>query len=570
MLWKKESNRRDALYIDMYAKCQFASQVNRMFNQTQSKVNKSMLRKNNTVSLKHQQQGDKYSEKNEWNLAIHKYDDSLCYAEERSENISLAYAKRSKCFFQLEMYNECLKDIELAKDAGYPTELMPDLEQRKADCLAHLDNSDGAKSSERVAKLSFEPDEKFPCMANVLKVEKNTDGKHSVIAKQDIDVGKTIIVEDTLKFIHINFERRCTICLKKEPNLVPCKKCAIAKFCSIECQQHFFHENECGVMFSNDIQENGTIMKNLRGIYTVINLFESVDELMDFVEQTISSDANELPGALVDARSKYCAFLKQRTGPEFDDQNLALMMISEFKLILKNSKVNAMFKSKKHNRFLQHLIAQHVLISQHNSRVLMCADPTNPFNLFSCFGVMAAYFNHSCAPNAMITFQNEAKWVYVLVRPVKKGEEVLISWVPFPLEWPTKERKKILWTHKGMIIRLDVYLLYSQTMNKLKESYLLVKFKKNLCFSGLRCDCLRCIGAEADWAHRNRINLDIDFISIMSTAEKLTRKSSASEISLQIEKCVALLKKYGNIDWCFELGEAIMAFIKAYDLHVSN
>lgn len=64
----------------------------------------------------------------------------------------------------------------------------------------------------------------------------------------------------------------------------------------------------------------------------------------------------------------------------------------------------------------------------------------------------STYFNHSCAPNAMITFDGAVNWVYILVRPVKKGEEVLVSWVPFPLDWQTKQRKQILWTHKGILL----------------------------------------------------------------------------------------------------------------------
>lgn len=139
-------------------------------------------------------------------------------------------------------------------------------------------------------------------------------------------------------------------------------------------------------------------------------------------------------------------------------------MIPNFKLILKNSKVNAMFKSTKHRRFLMHLVAQHVLISQHNSRVAICRNRNNhEDHEYSCFGVMAVYFNHSCAPNAMVDFDDAANLAYVLVRPVKKGEEVLISWLPFHLNLNTKQRKQMLWTYKG-----------------------------------LHCDCLRCIGTEAD------------------------------------------------------------------------
>lgn len=521
MLWKKESNRSDAMYEDIYTQCQVRSTMNRICSYIQTEIEKSNPRKNDAISLESRQEGDKYFKKKNWPFADSMYDDSLCYAANGSENIGFAFAKRSKCFLEMNMYNECLKDIELAEKAGYPAKLMPELEQSKAYCMSQLEN--GEKYADSIAMLSFEPDENFPCMANVLKIEKNIDGKHSVVAKQDIAAGETIIVEDTLKFTYGDVNQQCAICLKDAENLIPCHNCSIAMFCSIECQQNFRHEYECGVKQHTDNEDNGRMMKNLRGIYTAINMFASVDELMDFVEQTISSDANELPESLVDERSKYRAFLKQRTGPLVSDEELAAMMISDFNQILINPKLNAMFNTTKHRRFLMHLIAQHQLINQHNSI-------EDDFHQYSCTGVMAAYFNHSCAPNALVYCVSSANLVYVLVRPVKKGEEVVISWWPFPIDTKTKQRKQLLWQHKG-----------------------------------LNCECLRCTGAETDWAQR-RIKLDKDFISIMSMKKKLNAESDTNEISLQIEKCVALLNKYGNINWCSELVDAIMAFTDAYNL----
>lgn len=65
----------------------------------------------------------------------------LCFAENDTENVALAYGNRSACNFGLKMYGKCLTDIELAINANYPDRLKSKLEKRKAECLklVHLD-----------------------------------------------------------------------------------------------------------------------------------------------------------------------------------------------------------------------------------------------------------------------------------------------------------------------------------------------------------------------------------------------------------------------------------------------
>lgn len=67
---------------------------------------------------------------------------------------------------------------------------MSKLDQSENDFLMAHDAS--VPQNEHNVKLSFEPDEKIPCMANVLKIEQNRAYELSVVAKEDIDVGQTI------------------------------------------------------------------------------------------------------------------------------------------------------------------------------------------------------------------------------------------------------------------------------------------------------------------------------------------------------------------------------------------
>ena len=52
--------------------------------------------------------------------ALLKYNESLCFAMEGSEAVGLAYANRSAVYFELRLYEKCIRNIELAKLSGYP------------------------------------------------------------------------------------------------------------------------------------------------------------------------------------------------------------------------------------------------------------------------------------------------------------------------------------------------------------------------------------------------------------------------------------------------------------------
>lgn len=529
MLWKKESRKPDAVYTDIFAGGGIPA-ITKMFK-ADMKVDKSKLRKNNIISLEKQKAGNVQFGKSNWKLAMELYNESLCYAEKGSENIGISYGSRAKCFFELKLYNECLKDIDLAKKAGYPAQLMIKLQQLETKCRKSIQQGHG-RIIEHAAKLSFEANEKFPCLANALKVQRDVDGEYSVIAKEDLNVGQTIVVEDTLKVIHLGYGERCNICMKSLVNLIPCEKCTMAMFCSAECHDHFFHEYECGIKLSEmNTHLNGTTMRNIRGILSAIHMFSSLDELMDFVDETIKSGRNELPDSLLDQRSKYQVFLKLPTGTLFSNQELVSIAISQFNAFMKYPKIGAMFNTPKYRRFLMHLVAQHILIGENNTKVFQRMTKQGATDFYTAFGVMARYFKHSCAPNVDSTFDDVANEVYIVVRPVKRGEEVLISWLPFPMGCPTEQRKQMLRQQKSF-----------------------------------NCDCLRCIGVEANEVFRHRINEhDTEFRSIVSLYFELHDKRYYDPKSRQLmQKCIAFLQKHGELDWCEEIEKVILALVKSY------
>lgn len=94
--------------------------------------------KNDQVATDFRVQGNEYFKKRNWRAAMEFYNQSLRFSNDGSENISLAYANRSSCFLHMEKYIECLKDIELAKENGYPKRLIQKLNDREIVCLKQI------------------------------------------------------------------------------------------------------------------------------------------------------------------------------------------------------------------------------------------------------------------------------------------------------------------------------------------------------------------------------------------------------------------------------------------------
>lgn len=524
MLWEKESKKENALFTDLYAlnggEARLLANSRRLGNKPQRPV------KNDDESLQKRMDGNKHFGQGQWLDALEFYNESLCLAKKGSENISLAYANRSACFFKMRRHEECLNDIELAKKAGYPDSLMHKIDQRKIDCLKGIEKGDSLSESCRT-KLSLEPDEKFPCMANALKIERGDDGEYSVVAVKDIDIGETVVVEKVFHLYLYELQaQKCNICLKSYTNLVPCDRCSAAMFCSDECRTNELHSYECGLVYSSqDSQLNGTMMNDARGVLKAINMFSTVDELMDFVNQTIQSDSKELPDSLSDDKSKYRAFLKLpiNEGLSLDPNQFVCLIFEISKLLQKIPKIDSMFNTKKYRRFLMHLIGCHIQIVENNSVQGCVRRKGQMVTCYNHIGLIEKYFKHSCAPN-VVTCEGDGNHVFITVRSIKKGEQLSFPYFMFLLDSKEK-RQQILWERKKMV-----------------------------------CRCTRCEGVSVSSAQYQQLASDKNYqhIALNFSPNVL---NDMSKVQAMTERCATFLKKYEQMPWCDPIGTVVHAYI---------
>ncbi|XP_031632831.1 uncharacterized protein LOC116346765 [Contarinia nasturtii] len=530
MLWKKETKNYDSMYVDIFALNGGEASLEKAIRNLQCHEKESVLAKNDTQSFQKRQAGNEYFSQGKWVHAITLYNESLLFAENSSKNISLAYANRSACFLKLKKYNECLVDIELAKEARYPSELMPKLDRRKEDCLKQMKNDVPSKLE---TKMTFEPHKHFPWMANVLKIDRDADGGLAIFATEDIDVGENIMAEKSFMcFLYRHYGSKCNICLKSLVNLMPCEKCTIVMFCS-ECKDNPLHPYECGLKSCIRSQTNGQIMRLVRSCLLGIDHFSSADELMNFAEQSIKGDLHEIPTTSLDAKWKYEAFLKL----PIDNNNgvnddVAVIVFKVYKMLLNITKIGSMFQSVKRRRFLMHLILQHYHILELNSAIgtyLPKMDHTENNCYCTQTELYSQYFRHSCAPNVLKVYVHDM-FMITTIRPIKKGAKLLKSiYIEDFLSAPKATRQKNLWQGRKIF-----------------------------------CTCERCISNKmATSAQRRRMTLDPDYLYIVDYDESIRIDKF---MPTAIDKCKSFLQKYGEIRFCKELG----VIVEVYQLFMNT
>ncbi|XP_055326476.1 SET and MYND domain-containing protein 4-like [Sitodiplosis mosellana] len=443
-LWKKETTQNQTGYIDLFASLQEDDVWN---DGATNPLETITFRKDNEKSLESRTRGNEIFAAKNWEDAMEHYNQSLRNAEVGSENVALAYSNRSACFFYMQMYDEALVDIELAKKENLPYRLLPKLQERRQKCL-ELANT-VQRMPEYQPKLDYEPNKQFPCLANLVKIEQNDEFGRYLVANSDIPKGKTILLEEHFAVSHIEDFSICYTCYRATfSNYLACEHCTNVMFCSVECKnRNKTHEWECGTFFGmrffNDVKIQKFLHRTrliVQTILTAVTTFPNVETLMQFVENTLREDPDKLPTSMHDNVSKYHFFfkLKKRMVNPLD----GVKRVYQWIMLL--PKIRALFDNVEKQHFLMHLIAHHSLIVDTNS--IGSKESSNVNIVFSMF-------NHCCEPN--VKESSSEKITYCTTsRPVKKGEQLFISYLsPDEMKLPKEKRQEKLRNAWGFVCK---------------------------------------------------------------------------------------------------------------------
>lgn len=536
-LWRKESNKKNAFYVDLF-------KAQRYDQKWLTKVHEDTLKnikmyktthpwqKDDNVAVEKRKLGNTFFQQLNYRAAMEQYNKSLCFAKPGSENISLAYANRSACFYHMEMYDKCLIDIDLAKKANYPQRLMEKLDDRQAKCQKFI--NDGRLVQTHVPKLSFKPNKAIPVLANSVKVEYDDRRGRRIVATEDLNIGETIFLEPS--YVGESYAEKyktCSICLHLNENLVPCADCTVAMFCYGKCDSNDLHQYECDIKpcaIVTHLHAMNMQIPLIRSIMVAAHIFPTVDAFIDFVEKTIGSASLDIP-MFSDKKSKYQAFLKMELTPV--KYEFIPVVYSYYTLMLEQVNIAKMFNTLKHRRFLMHLILQHHHILDLNITHVGSGfhNPINPYDQVQAtvtnqLSIMQLLFQHSCARNTVLVLDNGTT-VGIVVRPIKAGEELCIS------------------------ISELLPDAYGQ-----RQHYLMNEYK-------IRCICELCKLRSETIPKNLQLHLDPDFRFICSQENSFTRDAYIDQhVELLKGKCKTFLEKFGRKPWCKEIDTVVAAYVR--------
>lgn len=530
LLWEKEYDEHGSIYIDILKKVRkdysIASRIVAEEKEFFKKLSKLWTnRKAYQVSLNYRQKGNIKFLQQSWMEAMNLYNQSLCFAEIGSENVTFAYSRRSACFFHMRMYEKCLKDIALAKEANYPDILLPQLEIREAECRERMKAV--YWTDEFVPTLSFDGDANFPAMANILQIQRNDEFGRYVTANKDIDVGRTVLVEDAFFSSASSTEStRCHTCAKTAMNFIACEQCSYAMFCSSICmEKNNFHKVECkchGLQLL-DLP----IQHLLRSIFIALNMFPNIEHLMDFVENAVASPSMEVPVKISDSKSKYRSILKVNAFMTSSQKKCFLPEICKlYSSLMCFPIIKELFDSKRKQRFLMHLLGQHICAINSNCY-------SNRDDQLSTF-VIQSYFNHSCIPN-LISFECGNKTIFTTIKPVAKGEQLFVFYLGYGMMDQSKE---------------------TRNMN---ENF------------GFQCKCEKCLSGN-NWNPIMPADPEYHHILMQFRQyEQAIVNNECKELCSELKSgCINLLRKYGTACRQFEIGPIEGIFGKLLEMEANR
>jgi SET and MYND domain-containing protein 4 len=240
--------------------------------------------KNDAVSKLHPDAANNLYREGKFVDALIGYNKALCFAS--AESLSLGYANRSAAYLELKLYDACLQNIRLAREAGYPAKLMSKLVDREKKCLEELGKvqAKGPPVKKFEIKLSYPASVENPCVADCIElVVNNKYGRHFV-AKQSLKVGDIVIVDrphQVYLFNEFN-SRTCANCVAENRlNLIPCPGCTKTMFCSRSCLEsaNKFHKTFCPIIEGVFEQTTSNLFFSLRILLSHIHDFGSVKAL---------------------------------------------------------------------------------------------------------------------------------------------------------------------------------------------------------------------------------------------------------------------------------------------------
>lgn len=467
--------------------------------------------------------GNEYFEQREWRKAMEMYNQAMCFARNDSTYFGVLFAKRGFCFTNMKMYDAGIADIDMALSKQLSSEWVAECRQ-----ITEILKEQSKPYEPLMPKLSFGCDTNYPAMANVLELKSDANKRAYIVANVDIDVGKTILLEESFIAITNGHDKTCcATCLNEIRNFIPCFMCTDAVFCSPNCyHKNHIHRMWCGESFH---RMPTPVKFVVQSILQAISIFPTIDFLMQFVQVHITSP-NAVAAAAkfkvpLDAKMQnYGLFLKQTI------QN-ALPMVTVYQVyttLLSMASIAGRFNSRTKKRFLMHLVGHHTMVLSCNAFGGFEVDQ-NRF-ISGTMANLVALIGHSCTPN-VVHFAYGNREVCITIRPIRAGERLCYDY------WPDADAD-------------------GNDQNDIDgDSEKRVALRKQTLWENWRIDCKCrkcCMHNEIKLDHTNpRMSADPTFFFVSNY--KMYYEDNQSALEAVKQRCIHFLNNFKDEAWTEEM-----------------
>lgn len=401
--------------------------------------------KSNAIADSYREAGNKFYAKKQFLDALEAYNKSLCFAEVKSVAIGLAYANRSAVFYELSLFDNCLHNIQLAKQNNYPADKMGKLDKRIETCLEMMNNKVNTQDMSvsvgaEYFKLTRKANETLPYIADCLELKCDDKFGRYIITTSDLKPGDVVCIEEPFSKLLLPAQcyKYCANCLKDNfLDLIACDSCTSTMFCSDVCAkigQEKFHVYECPVVD----KLNSLCTKILR--IAVRTFFEALDvcngniqdlkalikenegstvTVFDFDEPLKRSNVLRAVDALATNESL-------RDNPDLFQRSGIVAVITN--LMLTTDKLSNLLDSEDDKNFFRSFVLKQTQLAACNyhglfNGVAKLSDLEANTQCGSASFPFCSLINHSCAPN-LVRVTSGSKNHVLINRPISAGGQL--------------------------------------------------------------------------------------------------------------------------------------------------
>jgi hypothetical protein len=367
--------------------------------------------------------------------ALINYNKALNFAKSQV-NVALAYGNRSAAYFSVKKYKECLENIRLAREHGFPSEKIAKLNEREQKCKLE---SEASSVAWNFFKLSHPANEKVPWIVDCVEMKRTEKYGRGIYAKSDLKAGDIICIEDLLINIATGDDanyKHCAICFKTAMlNHLPCLNTASVMFCSSGCRDEF----NTRVEFSNrEFDKVALILSKMQSAFGGAGQLEAFMRTNKVGEKSLFDFNFSDPSRSGFMRDIFTCFLSSAQSLSaasylFNDRYgfFERQILCTILGVLDNN-----VTVYGHFNYAQFSEPRREHIGSGFFRLPQDYDGI-------CYSTFYSLLNHSCMPNVKHTTVDNKAVVYVK-KPVKAGEQLFVSYAGEFFERSLVERLLVL------------------------------------------------------------------------------------------------------------------------------